>query len=120
MADEQPKIIVEVPSDRGHYSPIATPQVDKLEEFKKGWINAIALPNNPTDLIFDITASVTIPALISSCWVSLPIPNFLRIGALIALGISALVMWEMLAIAEVRNYLILRLILVGVGVAVGL
>lgn len=120
MADEQPKIVVEVPSERGHYSPIPIPQSNKLEEFKKGWIEAIALPDNPSDLIFDVTASVTIPALVSSCWVSLPIPNFLRIGALIALGVSALVMWQMLAITEIRGYLTFRLVLVLLGVVVGL
>jgi hypothetical protein len=120
MADEQ-KIVVEVPSDRGHYSPIPIPQhPNKLEEFRRGWVNAIALPDNPTDLIFDITASVAIPALISSCWVSLPIPSFIRLGGLVGIGVAALVVWQMLAITEVKNYLIFRLSLVTVGVILGL
>jgi hypothetical protein len=120
MAENEPKVIVEVPNG-GNYSPVPVPlATNKLEEFKRGWINAIALPDNPTDLIFEITASVTIPALGTSCWVSFPIPDFLRIGGLIAIAILALVVWQALAISEVRNYLIFRLILVGVGVAVGL
>jgi hypothetical protein len=65
MADEQ-KIVVEVPSDRGHYSPVPIPHSNRLEEFKKGWVNAIALPDNLADLAFDLTASLTIPALFSS------------------------------------------------------
>ncbi|MCF2149795.1 hypothetical protein IQ276_025885 [Desmonostoc muscorum LEGE 12446] len=43
MPDEQPKIIVEVP-DRGSYSPLPTQESNKLDDFKKGWINALALP----------------------------------------------------------------------------
>lgn len=120
MADEQ-KIVVEVPSDRGHYSPVPIPQhPNKLEEFKRGWVNAIALPDNLTDLIFDITTSITIPALVSSCWASLPIPSFIRVGGLIAVGVAVLALWQMLAITEIKNYLIFRLTLVTVGVVIGL
>jgi hypothetical protein len=122
MTDEQ-KIVVEVPSDRGGYSPVPSTQSpipNKLEEFKRGWINAIALPDNPTDLIFDITASVTIPALVTSAWVWLPIPSFIRVGGVIALILAALVLWQMLDISEIRNSLAFRLILVTVGVAMGL
>ena len=71
MADEQ-KIVVEVPSSNGHYSPVvSTAELSKLEEFKKGWRNAIAFPDNFTDLAFDLIASLTIPAPVlfaaSSC-----------------------------------------------------
>lgn len=120
MADEQ-KIVVEVPT--ANYTPVPSPQSplpNKIDEFRRGWINAIALPNNPTDLIFDITAYITIPALISSCWAIFPIPGFLRVGGLIAVAVAALVIWQMLAIIEVRSYLIFRLILVTVGVVIGL
>ena len=120
MADEQ-KIVVEIPSERGHYSPIPNPQPpNRLEQFKKGWVNALALPDNLTDLVFDITASVTVPALITSCWVSFPIPQFLQFGALIAVSLAALAVWHLLAIPEIRDCLIFRLILVTVGVAIGL
>ncbi|MBD2360033.1 hypothetical protein H6G36_02265 [Anabaena minutissima FACHB-250] len=122
MENEAPKVIVEVPQG-GNYSPVSSPQSlvpNKLEEFKRGWINAIALPDNPTDLVFDITTSITIPALVTSCWASFPIPGFLRIGGLIAIAILALVGWQMLNITEIRNYLIFRLILVTVGVVIGL
>ncbi len=120
MADEQ-KIVVEVPNG-GNYSPVPNPQSpsNKLEEFKRGWINAIALPDNLTDLVFDITASVTIPALVTSVWASFPIPGFLRVGGLIAVGIAVLVLWQMLGITELKNCLTFRLILVTVGVAMGL
>ena len=120
MADEQ-KIVVEIPGDRGHYSPILTPQhPNKLDEFKRGWINAIALPDNPTDLIFDVTASITIPALISSCWSYLPLPGFIRVGCLLALAVTAIVIMQLFTIQDIKNYLIFRLILVTVGVAMGL
>ncbi|MBH8561663.1 hypothetical protein I8748_05625 [Nostoc sp. CENA67] len=119
MADEQ-KIVVEVPSDRG-YSPIPNPQSpNKLEQFKKGWINAIVFPDNPADLVFDVTTSITIPALISSCWASFPILQFLKVGALIAIGIAALGVWHLLAIPELKDCLMFRLILVTVGVVIGL
>jgi hypothetical protein len=124
MADDsQAKVVVEVPRAGGNYSPVPStqsPTPNKLEDFKRGWINAIALPDNPTDLIFDITASVTIPALVTSCWVSLPIPSFIRVGGLITLVLAALVLWQMLDISEIRNCLTFRLILVTVGVAMGL
>lgn len=121
MSDDQQKIVVEIPGDRGHYSPVlSTTEPSKLEEFKKGWINAIALPDNLSDLLFDITASISIPALISSCWSVLPLPGFIRLGGLLVLVVAALVMWQMLAFAEVRGILVFRMILVVIGVAVGL
>ncbi|ALF52974.1 hypothetical protein ACX27_14665 [Nostoc piscinale CENA21] len=121
MSDDQQKIVVEIPSERG-YSPVPIPhsQPNKLEEFKRGWINAVALPDNLSDLIFDITTSITIPALISSCWSVLPLPGFIRVGGLLALAVSALVLWQMLSFAEIRGILVFRLILVAVGVVVGL
>ncbi|WP_413201316.1 hypothetical protein [Nostoc piscinale] len=121
MPDDQQKIVVEIPNDRGNYLPVpSTSEPSRLEEFKKGWINAIALPDNLSDLIFDITTSITIPALISSCWSSFPIPGFLRIGGLVALGVTALALWQMISIAEIKDYLIFRLILAAVGVILGL
>ncbi len=45
-----------------------TPQPNRIDAFKRGWENALALPDNLTDLLFDITASVAVPALIASCW----------------------------------------------------
>ncbi|MBD2491121.1 hypothetical protein [Aulosira sp. FACHB-615] len=121
MPDDQQKIIVEIPSERG-YSALPTPHSppNKLEEFKQGWINAIALPDNLSDLIFDITTSITIPALISSCWSALPLPGFIRVGGLLALAVAALVLWQMISIAEIKDYLIFRLILAAVGVILGL
>jgi hypothetical protein len=120
MADEQ-KIVVEVPSDRGHYSPVPIPQSNKLEEFKKGWVNAIALPDNFTDLAFDLTASLTIPALFSSCWANLPLPCFLQlavIGALIVNGAIACYLYK--AVPEIQSILLIRVGLVALGVALGL
>lgn len=117
---EQPKIVVEVPRDT-IYSPLQPPKINKLEEFKQGWINAIALPDNITDLVFDLTASITIPALFASCWVSLPVPSFLKIGGLIAVAIAIPVVWQMLVeLTEVRSYITLRLALVALGVMIGL
>ncbi|ACC80330.1 hypothetical protein [Nostoc punctiforme] len=120
MADEQ-KIVVEVPSDRG-YSPVAsTAQVSRLEEFKKGWRNAIALPDNLADLAFDLTASLTIPALFSSSWVSLPLPSFIRWGVMVMLALSGVIACYLRqAIPEIETILLIRLGLIFVGVLLGL
>jgi hypothetical protein len=120
MADEQ-KIVIEVPSDRGHYSPIPIPQLSKLDEFKKGWVNVVCLPDNLPDMVFDLTSCVAIPALFSSCWVSLPIPSFMRlglVGLLSIAGISLLYMRQ--AVPEIKDVLLLRVGLIAIGVLVGL
>lgn len=97
-----------------------TPQPNRIDAFKRGWENAIALPDNLVDLLFDITASVAIPALLSSCWASLPLPGFIRTGGVIALVIVALVLWQLLELPAVRGILIFRLTLVTLGVILGL
>jgi hypothetical protein len=121
MADEQ-KIVVEVPSVRDHYSPVAsTTQLSKLEEFKKGWRNAIALPDNFPDLAYTLASTVAIPALLSSCWVSIPIPGFVRLGVLGVLAIAGIVvMYLRQAVPEVKDILLLRVGLVAVGVLLGI
>lgn len=121
MTNEPQKIVVEVPSTSGNFTPVphSSPE-SRIEIFRRGWQNAIALPDNWEDLIFDITSWVVVPALLTSCWTAFSIPNFLRVGALIAVGVGALVVWQMLAITEIKNHVIFRLILVTVGVIVGL
>ncbi|MDM9580900.1 hypothetical protein [Nostoc sp. GT001] len=120
MADEQ-KIVVEVPSDRGHYSPIPIPQPSRLEEFKKGWRDAIALPGNLPDLAYSLTSTVAIPALLSSCWVSIPFPGFIRLGVLGVLAIAGVVtLYLRQAVPEVKDILLLRVGLVAVGVLLGI
>ncbi|BBD64490.1 hypothetical protein NIES4072_18480 [Nostoc commune NIES-4072] len=121
MADEQ-KIVVEVPSDKGHYSPVAsTAELSKLEQFKKGWINAIALPDNLPDLAYTLASTVTIPALLSSCWVSIPIPGFIRLGVLGVLAIAGIVaLYLRQIVPEIRDVLLLRVGLVAVGVLLGI
>jgi hypothetical protein len=91
-----------------------------MEAFRRGWVNALALPDNLTDLLFDITASIAVPALISSLWASLPLPGFIRALGLVAVVITALVLWQLLAIPEVRGMLIFRLALFALGVILGL
>ena len=120
MADEQ-KIVVEVPSERG-YSPVAsTVELSKLEEFKKGWINAIALPDNLPDMAFELTSYVAIPALFSSCWVSLPIATFMRLGLMGLLSIAGVCLLYMRqAVPEVKDVLLLRVGLIAIGVLIGL
>ncbi|MEH1940108.1 MAG: hypothetical protein V7L01_07815 [Nostoc sp.] len=120
MADEQ-KIVVEVPSSSGHYSPVAAAQLSKLEEFKKGWVNAIALPDNLPDLACTLASTVAIPALLSSCWVSIPIPGFIRLGVLGVLAIAGIVViYLRQAVPEVRDILLLRVGLVAMGVLLGI
>ncbi|MEH1784078.1 MAG: hypothetical protein V7L23_00330, partial [Nostoc sp.] len=111
----------EVPSVRG-YSPVAsTAELSKLEEFKKGWISAITLPDNLPDLAYTLASSVTIPALLSSCWVSIPIPWFIRLGALSVLAIAGIVtLYLRQAVPEVKDVLLLRVGLVAVGVLLGI
>ncbi|MCL6753485.1 hypothetical protein KBT16_21940 [Nostoc sp. CCCryo 231-06] len=120
MADEQ-KIVVEVPSDRG-YSPVAsTVELSRLEEFKKGWSNAIALPDNLADLAYELASTVAIPALLSSCWVSIPFPGFIRLGVLGVLAIAGIVtLYLRQAVPEVKDILLLRASLVAVGVLLGI
>ncbi|MDZ8135174.1 MAG: hypothetical protein RM049_07695 [Nostoc sp. DedQUE04] len=120
MADEQ-KIVVEVPSSSGHYSPVPSPQLSKLEEFKKGWRDAIALPDNLPDLVYSLTSTVAIPALLSSCWVSIPFPGFIRLGVLGVLAIAGIVvLYLRQAVPEVKDILLLRVGLIAVGVLLGI
>ncbi|MBE9208819.1 hypothetical protein IQ244_20190 [Nostoc sp. LEGE 06077] len=119
MADEQ-KIVVEIPDDRGYLPVPSTNEPSNLDKFKKGWINAIALPDNLPDLAFDITACVTIPALISSCWVTIPLPDFLRLGFLVMLIIvGGCLLYLRQAVPEVKDVLLIRVGLVAVGVILG-
>ncbi|MCC5620679.1 hypothetical protein [Nostoc sp. CHAB 5715] len=120
MADEQ-KIVVEVPSVRG-YSPVAsTTELSRLEEFKHGWRNAIALPDNLPDLAYTLASTVAIPALLSSCWVSIPIPGFIRLGVLGVLVMAGIVvMYLRQVVPEVKDILLLRVGLVAVGVLLGI
>ncbi|MEH2121311.1 hypothetical protein [Nostoc sp.] len=120
MADEQ-KIVVEVPSDRGYLPITSTSELSKLEEFKKGWADAIALPDNLQDLAYTLASSVAIPALLSSCWVNIPIPGFIRLGVmgmLVMAGFVALYLRQ--AVPEVKDILLLRVGLVAAGVLLGI
>ena len=110
-------------------APISTPirttspptaQPSRMEAFRRGWVNALALPDNLTDLLFDITASIAVPALITSLWASLPLPDFIRALGFVAVVITALVLWQLLVIPEVRGMLIFRLALFALGVILGL
>jgi hypothetical protein len=119
MSDENKKITVEVPADR-NFSPLPpTPQQSRMEQFRRGWVDAIALPDNLADLIFDITAWVTIPALTASIWVNFPLPSFVRFEGAVLLVISSLALWQLAAIPEVRGVLFFRVMLAGVGVILG-
>ncbi|BAY77937.1 hypothetical protein NIES25_44070 [Nostoc linckia NIES-25] len=123
MADEQPKIVVEVPSDRGHYSPrpIPIPQPNKLEEFKKGWIEAIAFGDNIPDLAYDLASTVAIPALLSNCWVTLSLPGFIRLGVWGVLAVSGVMVFYLhQAIPEIQTVLLLRVGLIALGVLLGI
>ncbi|MBD2519697.1 hypothetical protein H6G93_33010 [Nostoc sp. FACHB-973] len=120
MPDEQPKIVVEVP-DRGSYSPLPISQTNKLDDFKKGWINAIAFSDNIPDLAYDLASTVAIPALLSSFWVTLPLPGFLRLGVLGALAVAgAMAVYLHQAIPEIKDVLLLRVGLIAVGVLLGI
>ncbi|AVH71571.1 hypothetical protein [Nostoc sp. 'Lobaria pulmonaria (5183) cyanobiont'] len=120
MADEQ-KIVVEVPSSGGHYSPVPIPHSNKLSEFKRGWIEAIALPDNLPDLAYTLASTVAIPALLSSCWVTIPMPGFIRLGVLFVLAIAAtFVLYLRQAVPEVKDILLLRIGLIAVGVLLGI
>lgn len=119
--DNQPPITIEVPATTGNYTPLQhTLQQSRMEAFRRGWCNALALPDNFTDLIYDVTASVAIPALVSSAWGSLPLPEFIRFGALVTVVIAAAVLWQLSEIPEVKAVLAFRLVLFAVGVILGL
>jgi len=118
--DKEQQITIDIPTPSTVRSTPVPQEQSHLEQFRRGWVNAIALPDNPTDLLFNITASIAIPALVSSLWVSLPLPGFVRTLGLVTVVIAALVLWQLLAIPEVRGMLIFRLALVTLGVILGL
>lgn len=117
--DDQQKIVVEVPSTSANFTPVQQATQSKLDQFRQGWQDAIALPDNIPDLLFDVTASITIPALISSCWSNLPLPGFIHAAGAIALGVAALVCWQMLTIPEVQKILAFRLAMMTLGIFIG-
>jgi len=118
--DNQPKVVVEIPTERGNFTPVSTnPQQSRLEKFRRGWGDAIALPDNVNDLIFDLTASVAIPALVTSCSLNFPFPNFIRFGFALAVVIGSFVLWQLLEIPEIRGVVVFRLALLAVGVMLG-
>ncbi|HYX14681.1 MAG TPA: hypothetical protein VE944_09990 [Nostoc sp.] len=121
--DNQQKITVEIPSVRGNFSPLSTTQgqPSKLDLFRRGWVDAIALPDNLPDLAFHLAAHITIPALFSSCWVSLPMPSFLRLLVLGVLAVAGAVLCYLRdLLPEVDKVLLFRVGLVALGVLLGL
>ena len=122
MADEnKPPITIEVPATATHYSPRTTaPQQSRVETFRRNWSDLIALPDTLPDLIYDLTTSITIPALLNSCWGVLPLPGFIRWGIVGVLIVSALIIWQLLEFPEIRGVLVIRLMLVVLGVVLGL
>ena len=116
MADDDNKIVVEVPSSTGNYSQLPqTTQSDRMTEFKRGVENAIAFPENLGDVVYECLSMVTIPALLMSIWLQ-PLPSFIRFAVLLLLVVAALGVWNLLAIPELRGLLTFRVFLVGVGV----
>ena len=119
--DNQPPITIEVPATTSNYIQLPhTPQQSRMEDFRRGWVNALALPDNLTDLVYDICLTLSIPALVSSAWNNLPIPLFIRWGMIGVLIVTALTVWHLLEIPELRGMLVFRLVLVAVGVILGL
>ena len=119
--NNQPPITIEVPATTSNYTQLPhTPQESRMEDFRRGWVNALALPDNFTDLIYDICLTLTISALVSSAWNNLPLPGFIRWGMIGVLIVTALTIWHLLEIPEVRGMLVFRLVLVGMGVMLGL
>ena len=119
--DNQPPITIEVPATTSNVTQLPhTRHESRMEDFRRGWMNAIALPDNFTDLIYDVCLTLSVPALVSSAWNNLPIPLFIRWGMIGVLAVSALTVWHLLGIPEVRGMLVFRLVLVAVGVMLGL
>ena len=119
--DNQPPITIEVPATTSNYTQLPhTRHESRMEDFRRGWVNALALPDNFTDLIYDICLTLSIPALVSSAFHNLPLPLFIRWGMIGVLIVCTLTIWHLLEIPEVRGMLVFRLILVAVGVILGL
>ena len=116
MADDENKIVLEVPNTSGNYSQLPKPlPSDRMTEFRRGVENAIAFPENFGDLIYDCFSMIVIPALLMSIWIQ-PLPSFIRFGILLLLIIAAVGTWHLLTIPEIRGLLTFRVFLVGVGV----
>ena len=119
--NESQKITVQIPAERSNSSPLPTTQSgSQVEKFKQGSFKAISLPDNLADLIFDVTASITIPALISSCLDNFQFPGFIHLGGFLFVIVTVLFIWHLLAFAEIRSILILRIVLIAIGVFLGL
>ena len=116
MSDDNNRVVVEVPTTTGNYTPIpeATP-ANKLEGFKRGLSNALALPDNPGDLIYECLSMVTIPALLMSVWLQ-PLPAFIRFAVLLLLVVAAVGVWYLFGIPELRGLLSFRVFLIGIGI----
>ena len=120
MADDENKIVVEVPNSSGNYSqlPQAVPS-NRMTEFRRGVENAIAFPENIGDVIYECLSMVTIPALSMSLWLQ-PLPTFVRFAVLLLLGVASVGTWYLLGIPEIRGLLTFRIFLVGLGVTLSL
>lgn len=119
--DPQQKIVVEVPSTSGNFSPVSSPSPEsRIENFRREWRNAIAFPDNLSDIAFDCMSWITVPALLTSCWVSIPFPSFIRLGMMLILVITGVIACYLRkTIPEIENILLIRLGLVFVGVVIG-
>jgi hypothetical protein len=112
------QIVVSVP-DRNNYPSLPTaPNTSRVEQFRRGMSDAIALPDNIPDLTYTAATHVTIPAFISSLWDILPliVRLFFVLGVLI-LSSFCLIVWT---IPECRVFLIFRGVLVLLGAVLGL
>ncbi|MEM6399796.1 MAG: hypothetical protein AAF757_06120 [Cyanobacteria bacterium P01_D01_bin.116] len=120
MADDENKIVVEVPNNSGNYTqlPQAAPS-NRLGEFRRGVQNAIAFPENLGDVIYECLSMVTIPALLMSIWLQ-PLPAFIRFAVMLLLVVGAVLIWYLFEIPEIRGLLTFRVFLVGLGVILAL
>ena len=116
MEDNQHEITINVPNSNGKLSPLSSNEISRLEEFKSGIKNALALPDTLTDITYECLRLITIPALFTSIWRHSPIPTFIRVGVLILLLILGFTLWHLAAIPEIRGVLFFRLFLVSIGV----
>lgn len=116
MADDENKIVVEVPNTGGNYTQLPQPSPsNRMTEFRRGIENAIAFPENLGDVIYECLSMVTIPALLTSIWLQ-PLPSFIRFAVLLLLVVAAVGVWHLLAIPEIKGLLTFRVFLIGVGV----
>jgi hypothetical protein len=116
--DNNQKVVVEIPAYNTRPLP-AQQKAAKLNAFREGMEDILALPDNIFDIAFDVLVWVSVPSLITSLYFALPVPQFLSFGASLAIGIGLIICGIIATFAELQLLVLFRLLLLAVGLVLG-